>query len=160
MAELNQKPHSRGPWTHRLLTYLFTVLLGVLFYWLLGFIVQDIGNLPGPIYDDLENQMLDGSLRDQTKLLERKIAATTKTIEAEHKRQKLLRDSTDSSQTTMQQLLDLQRLSLQKDVTPSDEERQALAESEQLFLQNQREYQSLNTKITGLSEELLQLQEE
>ena len=31
----------KGPWTHRLLVYFFTVLFGVLIYWLLGFVMRD-----------------------------------------------------------------------------------------------------------------------
>src|SRR5947209_6165691 len=52
-------PAPKGPWTHRFLVHLFTVVLTVLIYWLLGFIVDDIGTWPGPEYSAVEQRMLD-----------------------------------------------------------------------------------------------------
>ena len=154
------KSQNKGPWTHRLLTYVFTLLLGLLIYWLLDFILADIGNLPGPSYAELEAEMLDGSLVDTGVRLRSEIEDVKRRIATERDRQQLLRDSTDNSQTTMNQLLDLQRLNLQKDMTPSDNERQALAESEQLFLENQRRYQALNDQISQLREQERRLEDE
>lgn len=144
--------HSRGPWTHRLLTYLVTAFLSILFYWLLGFVLSDIGNLDGPSFSGIESEMLDGSLADRTVALQNQIANVKRRIETERAKQKLLRDSTTNSQTTMNQMLELQRLNLQKDVKPSDEERQALAESQRLFLKAQGQYQTLTNEISTLSE--------
>ena len=58
-------------------------------------------------------------------------------IEAQQERQVILRESRETAQTTMNQLLDIERLNLEKDVTPSEEEQSARAESQQLFLANQ-----------------------
>ena len=41
----------RGTWWQRFLIWTFSVALALLFYWLLGFVLQDIGNLPGPDWD-------------------------------------------------------------------------------------------------------------
>ena len=150
--------YSRGPWTHRLLTYLFTALLGVLFFWLLGFVLSDIGNLDGPSFADLEAEMLDGSLTRKIDELQIQLADVQRRIATERARQTLLRDSAANSQTTMNQILELQRLNLQKDVTPSDEEREALAESQKLFLETQRQYQTLTDVVSKLSEQQRTLQ--
>ncbi len=55
---------------------------------------------------------------------------------------------------TMNQLVELQKFNLQKGATPSEEERNALADSEKLFLTNQREYQRLNEQIFELEEQV------
>ncbi|MEI8376785.1 MAG: hypothetical protein WCJ35_28555 [Planctomycetota bacterium] len=39
---------SRGTWGTRQLIHLFTVVLGVLVFWLLGFLVEDIESIQGP----------------------------------------------------------------------------------------------------------------
>jgi hypothetical protein len=72
----------------------------------------------------------------------------------------VLRDSTENSQRTMNQLLEFQRLSLEQGVSPSEEEQQALAESQQLFLANQQQYQQINEQIAQLEEQLRDLEEE
>ena len=53
--------HSRnkGPLIHRFLTMLFTAILAILCFWLLGFVVDDIGMWPGPVYAELEVRRLD-----------------------------------------------------------------------------------------------------
>ena len=53
----------------------------------------------------------------------------------------------------MNQLLEFQRLNLQQGEL-TDEERSALAEAEQLFLGNQRQFQQLNEDIARLNGEL------
>ena len=54
----------------------------------------------------------------------------------------------------MNQLLELQRLTLQRGATSSAEEQEALAESQKLFLANQSRYQEINEQIATLSEQL------
>ncbi len=158
---MNETPAAnKGPWTHWFLVQLFTVILGILIYWLLGFVVGDIGSWPGPSYEDLESRLLDKSLVDRRDDLESKISDTKRTINDQQERQTLLQKSTANSQQTMNQLLSIQRLALEKDVTPSAAEQEALAESEQLFLANQKQYQSLNEDLARLNEELRGLEKQ
>lgn len=140
----------RGPWSHRALLWFFTVILGVLIYWLLGFALGDISTWPGPDYAALEEQRLDvqkvregEAIEEQSKLVESQIAD-------QNAQQKLLRDSTENSQRTMTQLLEFQRLNLQQSIKPSNDEQLALAESERLFLANQQQYQKINEELVKL----------
>ena len=151
---------SKGPWIHRFSTIFFSAVLGVLCFWLLGFIVDDIGSAPGPDYAQLEAIRLDRALVNQAASVTRRIAETERRIIDQKARQALLRDSTANSQTTMNQLLEFQRANLEKNVTPSAEERRALAESQQRFLANQSQYQVLNEQIVQLDEQLRALREE
>ncbi len=154
------QPTNKGPWTHRFLVHLFTVILAVLVYWLLSFIIDDIGSWPGPQYADLEQQRLDQSLVATSRDLQVKLADTERQIASQRVRQTILRDSTTNSQTTMNQLLEIQRLALQNRVTPTADELKALAESEQLFLANQQQYQLLNDQIAKLNGQLQDLQDQ
>ncbi len=55
---MSEQPQHTGPWFHRFLIRLFGALLALLCFWLVGFIVNDIGKQPGPDYTSLEEQML------------------------------------------------------------------------------------------------------
>jgi predicted RNA-binding Zn-ribbon protein involved in translation (DUF1610 family) len=139
---------------------LFTVVLTVLVYWLLGFIVDDIGSWPGPQYADVEQRMLDQTLVARSRDLQLKIADIEHQIRDQRARQKVLADSTANSKETMNQLLEIQRLALQKNVTPTPEELKALADSEELFLSNQKQYQILNEDIASLNVQSQDLDDE
>jgi len=145
---------SSGPWLHRLLVYSFSVAFGILVYWLLNFVVRDIATWPGPDYKEVEKTILDQTLVAKLVSLQSQIAETNRAIASRKQRQQVLRDSTSNSEKTMNQLLELQKLTLQKGVTPSAEEVKALAESQRLFLANQAKYQEMNDQIATLSEQL------
>lgn len=153
-------PRRSGTWVHRWLVYAFTILFGCLLYWLLGFLVNDIGQWPGPDYAALEAQMLPAELRTREQQLAEQQGEVQRSIEALRARQGNLRDSTDTARTTMNQLLEFQRLGLEQGVKPTEQEQQALAESQQLFLANQQQYQELNEEVAAQEEQLRELQEQ
>lgn len=157
---MNATPPSKGPWTQRVLIWFFSALFGILVYWLLGFVVRDLGKLPGPDYQALERQLLDTNLLQRAGDLRKQVEETNRAIQDQKQRQTVLRDSTENSERTMTRLLDLQRLNLQKNVTPSELEQRSLAESQQLFLANQRQYQQANEQVAGLSDRLRSLEAE
>lgn len=144
----------KGPWLHRFLVHVLTVLFGVLVYWLLGFIVGDIGSWPGPNCEDVETRLMDPELRSRAESLRKQLEETQRAIADQQARQQVLRDSTSNSQTTMNQLLEFQKLSLQQSVKPTPDEQQALADSQQRFLANQQQYQQLNQQLADLNERL------
>ncbi|MCH2115655.1 MAG: hypothetical protein MK171_12185 [Pirellulales bacterium] len=149
---------NKGPWSHRLLIGSLTFTMAILCIWLLGFVIDDIGSMPGPDYEAVRDQLLDPALVEQQKSVEDNIAKVERQIKDQNARQQLLQDSTTNSQETMNQLLEFQRLSLQKDVKPSVDEQEAMAESQRSFLENQKQYQALNQASVQLNEKLSQLQ--
>jgi hypothetical protein len=149
-----------GSWTQRFLVWVFTVALGLLLFWLIGFVLGDIGTWPGPDYQALEREMIEPRLLSESLSLTQQLEETRRTIERESSRQKVLSDSTAEAQRTMSQLLDFQRLAIEKGVTPTAEEQQALAESQSLFLSNQRQYQELNQQIGLLENQRNSLEEQ
>ncbi|RME96643.1 MAG: hypothetical protein D6766_00155 [Verrucomicrobia bacterium] len=131
----------------------FTVLFGLLIYWLLGFVMRDLGTWPGPAYEVLEKQMLDKALVTESQQVESSLAETQQTIEDLRRQQQALRDSAANAERTMNQLLELQRLSLQQGVKPTESEQEALAKSEQLFLATQEQVQQISEQIARLTEQ-------
>lgn len=155
---MTTESRARGPWFHRLLVWLFTAALGVLVYWLAGFVLDDIGAWPGPDYDALEAAELDRRLLADEQALRQQAESVDRKISEETAQQQSLRDSTENSQRTMNQLLEFQRLNLQKDVKPSSEEQQSLADAERRFLANQRQYQEHNEELVKLNGQRRRLQ--
>jgi len=144
----------KGPAGHRFLVYFFSFLLTLFLFWLLGFVEEDIGNVRGPDYQEIEARFVDQAALKQKADLEKQKADITTRIADQREIQDILRNSTSNSQQTMNQLLDLRRSYLEKNVSPSEAEMTALEESQKIFLENQKKYQEANQEIAQLSERL------
>lgn len=153
-------PQRKGPAGYRLLVGVFSLTFAVLCFWLLGFILRDIGRLTGPDYAALESEMLPAELVDNDQGLAEQIAQTERQIADLTEQQRVLGDSIGNSQQTVNQLLEIQRLSMEKETELSDEETAAMTSNLQLFLENQREYQSLNQQISDLTQTRQTLREQ
>lgn len=151
---------ARGSWGIRQLIRLFTVVLGVLFFWLLGFLVKDIKSLPGPDFGQVRDEYIDQALGEKSQQIGAQIGDLERKIKAKEAEQHLAGDSSQNLQRTINQLLELQRLSMQKAVALPESEKDNLATSLKGFLASQRSYQSLNQDIAGLTAQKLQLEEE
>jgi hypothetical protein len=151
---------SRGTWWQRVLVWAFGIVLGLLIYWLLGFILGDIGRLPGPAWDEFEAARIEPELQEAGGQLADQIADINRQIGNVERRQRLLRDSTASSQTTLSQLIQLQRISMEQESTLPEEQQQALVDSQRLFLDNQRRDQEFNESLATLQERRAESQEQ
>jgi len=147
------KERGRGPWIHRALILCFAGVLTVLLVWLLGFVLSDVGKFPGPDYAQFEAKYVAADTKDRLDALHKERTSLEKQINDQREIQAILRTSTQSSQETMNQLVSLHKLNLEKGVKPTDVEQQALAESEAQFLENQKRFQVANEAIARLSEE-------
>src|SRR5260221_8743525 len=152
-------PSPRGPWLHRVGVVIFTALAGVLFFWLLGFVVDDIGAIQGPQLAEAEKGIVDPALVAQETAIDKKLAIIANDVESLKGRQTLLKDSTTSSQQTMNQLLEVQKRNLEKGIAPTATEKETVAQSENLFIANQARYQSLNEELEKRSAEQRTLEE-
>jgi hypothetical protein len=52
----------RGPWIQRLAVVVLSLILGVLLFWLLGFVTQDIGSPRGPDFSQVQAKYVDADL--------------------------------------------------------------------------------------------------
>lgn len=157
---MNAKQKPKGPWINRFITRLFTVVLAVLVFWLLGFLVQDIKSIKGPQYDAIAKRHVDQSLVKKRGTLEKQIADLDRKIGNRKQQQQLVSDSSQNVQRTITQLVELQKLSIQKDITLSESEQKNLAVSLNHFLESQKKYQELNTGISQLVAEKRGTEEE
>jgi predicted RNA-binding Zn-ribbon protein involved in translation (DUF1610 family) len=157
---MNDVPKNKGPWLHRFLISFFSVLFGLLILWLLNFIDRDIRTMEAPKYQDYEEEHIDTALTDREKELNTALSDADRQIAGLKNRQTVLRDSTDSLEKTMNQLLEIHRLNLENNITPTREEQLALADCESKFLSKQKEYDELNIQLTERTDKKVTLTEQ
>ncbi len=150
---MSQTNKTRGPWFHRFLIGLFTVLLTLLIVWLIGFVLDDIDTIQGPQYPDIERNYLSPALLHDSAAAGDQLAELGRKLQDQRNRQSLLRDGTSRYETTMRQLVELQRLNVEKGIASDEASQKALAESVTFFLANQKADQALSETITKLTEE-------
>lgn len=146
-----EKP--KGPWFHRFLIGLFTVLLTLLSVWLIGFVLTDFGSMPGPDYNAIERNHLSPALLSEADRLTQELQQTERKYKEQQDRQTLLRDSTGRYEQTLKQLVELQRLNAQKGVATDDASQKALNESVAFFLSNQKADLALNEELAKLNDQ-------
>jgi Skp family chaperone for outer membrane proteins/predicted RNA-binding Zn-ribbon protein involved in translation (DUF1610 family) len=150
----------RGSWTQRFFIILLSIVFGVLFFWLLSFVTSDIGTIQGPSLAGIEAKYVEQELLGRKVEADVAVAAKRREIENLQQRQRILKDGTNSLQETIKQLLDIRRLSLERNTDLSAEDLAALADSQKMFLENQKQYQVLNEHMVGLAEEQRRLESE
>jgi hypothetical protein len=153
-----EKP--KGTWGHRTAIRFFTVFLAVLFFWLIGFFLQDIQTIEGPNYETVEQLHVDRTLLEKKALLDGQIAEISRQSANLAEKQKILGDSTRSLQQTLNQIIELQKQGLQKNAVFNEKQQTAFSESLNLFLENQRQYQALSRSIEDLTGQKQQLETE
>ncbi len=155
---MNPPTKTEGPRHHRILIWLFSALLGLLVYWLLGFLIGDIGSWPGPVYRDIEKALVEEAVLRQRTDLDQSLAEVNRAIAAEKARQAVLRDGTDNSSRTMGQLIEVQKMNLERNAGQGLGDMTAFREAQQLFLASQKEYQASHEKIARLTQQIEDLE--
>ena len=143
---------AKGTWLTRFAIRLFTVVLGILVFWVLGFLVGDIRSLPGPSYHEIEQQHLDQRLVDQLESLEKQITDLSHQIDNQREKQRLVGDSSRNLQQTINQLIELQRLGIQKGMDLSDTKQASFAATMNQFFESQKKYQELGQTVADMLE--------
>ncbi|MHB1946969.1 MAG: hypothetical protein ACYCQI_02500 [Gammaproteobacteria bacterium] len=155
---MGQTRERKGPAGHRFLVLMLNILLAILIYWLLGFILDDIGNQTGPSLTKIQEQFQDKNLIKQNEALKNQASKLSQIISAQTQQQTLLKTSIDGYRDTMNQLLDLQKASMQKGLEFSAAAQQNLANVTKLYLDNQQKFQNLNHSIADGNTQAQQLQ--
>ena len=139
-------PIRKGPRLHRMGIVFFSGLLAVLLIWLGRFGLHDIEGLPVPQISNTQLFEQMTGLRETIKEIDRK-------LKVEQERQGYLQESTESSRQTLDQLLDMHRASLDKELAISPEESKAFAASQEIFLRNQEQVQAVMESTLALKAE-------
>jgi hypothetical protein len=153
-------PRTHVPRSIRVGAFLLSVLLTLLLVWLLGFVLRDIARLEGPDYSAVRADYVDADLVERADGLRQEISAIERRVERQSELQADLQRSMDNARETMQQMMDLQRLALERQSPPSDEEKQALAVAQQRFLEAQDRFEAANAEIAASNETRFRLRQE
>lgn len=143
---------TKGTWIHRFAIRLFTLVLTVLLFWVLGFFVDDIRSIQGPDYTTIEKKHLDGNQVAKLAALDKQIVELTRQIENQTEKQRVVGDGSRNLQQTINQLIELQKLGLQKSISFSETEQANFTSSLKLFLDNQTKYQELSQAVSEVLE--------
>ena len=138
----------KGPKGHRALVITLTILLGLLIYWLLGFVMDDIGNQAGPSLQEVQKKYQDPTLVKNKESFNHQLDKLVAKVDQQKQQQDILQTSINSYRDTMNQLLDLQKASIQKGITFSPESEKNLQQVTSLYLNYQNQFQDLNSSIT------------
>jgi len=140
----------KGPWINRFATRLFTLVLAVLIFWLLGFSMQDIKSIRGPDYSAIEKQHVDQSLVKRSQGLKKQVADLSRKITNGEEERNVVGDSWRNLERIISQLVELQTLSIQKDLILADSPQANLTLSINQFVESQKRYQELNRNLAQL----------
>jgi hypothetical protein len=149
---MQTKKH-HGSYFLRLMIFGFGAAVGVLAFWFLGY-VRDIDRIQGPDYNEMIAAGIPAELQAQREQTAEQINELNRQIAATQQRRQLTAQTTTGSQQTINQLLELKRITSEQQQPLDEEQEQALTENLQLFLTNQRQVQQLNDELITLNNQL------
>ena len=147
-----QKHH--GSFFLRLLIFGFSIAVGVLVFWLLGYVLGDIDQIEGPDYSKMIAARVSAELQADREQTAEQIEELPRQINSTQERRHLTGQTTEDSQQTINQLLELKRIASEEQQPLEEEQQQALTENLQLFLANQRQAHQLNDELMSLNDQL------
>ena len=159
-GKMKTAPKPRGPWIHRFSIRLFTVILAILVYWVLGFLVGDIESIQGPRYSEIEKEYVDQALVEQEGRLAESIAEIDRDIASKREEMQIVSDSSQNLQKTINQLIELQKVTVQESAVLPEAEQINLSESLESFLDSQEKYQVYNEELSELMDQKRGLESE
>jgi predicted RNA-binding Zn-ribbon protein involved in translation (DUF1610 family) len=147
---MNAKSTLKGPLIHRFLIKFLTLIFAILIYRLLDFFMSDIASIEGPNYSEVKSRYLSAQLTNELERNNTAFEENERSIERKREELNLISDGSKNLQSTINQLIELHRLSIQKQFTLSASEQNNLSISLTQFLDNQKHYQTRNTELSNL----------
>jgi predicted RNA-binding Zn-ribbon protein involved in translation (DUF1610 family) len=148
---MEPKRKAKGSWGARFFIIVLAIVLGILLFWLLSFIEQDVGKLQRPEHEEVLREFIEEELTDQRFALKESITEFDRKINSLHEQQKNLKRSTSTLQNTIKQLLASQEVSIKEGVDFPKDSRQVLAAAQAAFLDNQTRDLKVNEQISELT---------
>lgn len=145
------KHKTKGTWGVRFFIFVLSVALGVLIYWLLSFVEKDIGSLKGPDRQQIREKYVEASLDMHKETLDKGINHLNINIKTLNEQLGNLKKSTDGLQNTINQLLAIEKQSIEKGVGFPQKSYETLSSAQSMFLDNQNQDQLLNKQISELT---------
>ena len=128
-----------------------SVVFGLLFYWLLSFVLEDLHFVSEPSYKTITAEFVDKQLKEKRKRLNESISQVNRNIRGMEEKQKFLNKSSASAERLMAQLLETQKVKIVKRSDLSIQELNTLSKNQALLSNNAQKYQVLNDKIAELA---------
>lgn len=142
-----------GSWRQRMSIYGLTILLSLLFIWVLGFVLSDICSIKKPQWEDFEKTYLSKALVDKSKQLQKDINEKKAAIDRLNEQRRQLEESTKNAQVSIKQMDEKQKLLLQNGKTLSPQETEFNNANMAVFQKNQADDQKLAQEIITLTAE-------
>ncbi len=148
---MKPKRKAKGSWGVRFFIVVLGVTLGILLFWVLSFLERDIGRIEDPDMDEVRREFVGQSLDDQRESLQTDVNRLDRKIKTLNEQLKNLNKITSNYRNTINQLLPIQKQSIEQGVEFPQESRQALNTAQLSFLDNQRREQELNNQVSELT---------
>jgi len=140
---------AKGSFGIRFCIIILGIILGILLFWLLGFVTKDIGRIKGPNHNEIRKKYVEKDLDEKQKAINKEIKEVTRKIKILEQQQRTIKDSSSSLQNTINQLLK----TTEKFESP-DEITKTINQSQTAFLEKQKTYEQNNQKIADLTDTL------
>lgn len=148
-------PTTRGS---RFGAFTLATILTFLWIWLLGFLLDDVGRVRPVSYQELFEAGMPAELLEEVAETDLEVRTLERKISRQEQIQRDLQRDMETSGEVMRQMMDLQRLALEKGNAPSEAERDALATAQETFLSSQAQYREANEEIQSANATLFALQ--
>lgn len=149
-------PATRGA---RFGAFFLASLLSFLWIWLLAFLLEDVGRMNPVDYDEVYAAGMPSELIAELRGVNDEVGLLELRIKRQEQIQGVLQRDVESSGKVMEQMMNLQRLALEKGSVPSVVEREALAMAQETFLSSQGKYREANIEIQSANRTLFELQQ-
>jgi predicted RNA-binding Zn-ribbon protein involved in translation (DUF1610 family) len=143
---------SKGPWLHRFAIRVLTVVFGLLVFWLLEFVVEDLRTGPRPDRRAIEQQYVDPALVARRDAAETEIRRLQRQIDNQKENREVLAASLRSLEQTKNQMIELQRLTIEKRGTGAEKQQADITGILNRLLEIQKKDQDLIQALTALVE--------
>ena len=147
---MNTQSSIKSTWSLRMLIWLGSALLSILFIWLIGFLLHDAGGFRKVDYDALRRAVVNADSEKKLAGMEAALAENNRQIATAEERAQFQRGMADNSRTTLDQMLELQKATLARGESISAEQQQALVEGQKSFLANQSAFETEEGKALEL----------
>jgi predicted RNA-binding Zn-ribbon protein involved in translation (DUF1610 family)/Na+-transporting methylmalonyl-CoA/oxaloacetate decarboxylase gamma subunit len=150
---METKQKAKGSWGVRFFIVVLGITLGLLFFWLLSFVEQDIGSVKKPDWEKIRREYVSEQMDDNQKHLRKDVESLNRQINALKEQQRTLGSTISSLRTTMNQLLAIHQQYIDKGEEVPAESRQTLGEKEAAFLESQQKDLEYTERISVLIEQ-------
>lgn len=155
-----KRKSAKSPFGVRLAIWSGSIFLSLLFIWLIGFVLSDVGDFKELNRAEVTRKYVGEQLEARDKALRAQLEQVNWKIKQSEESEKFLSGSIDSSRQTIEQMRDLQRLSLEKTGDVPPEQQDALSEAETAFLRDQASLKTTRDELRTQRERKLEAERE